>query len=92
MQILSKDVGTFKPENFDVFRESFATQDTMRIKVIDTIKKKNLCLFNSKWQEYKDWQNNCNTYEGTVMTIGIPSKRESVLKLINDLLDITKHY
>jgi hypothetical protein len=92
IQILNKDIGTFKPENFESFRESFSAQDTARLRVIDTMRKRKITRFNKKWHEYKEWQDNCKTYQGTVITIGTQSSRESILKVINELLNIAKHY
>lgn len=92
IQILSKEPLTFRPDDFVTFQKLFISQNTAKLKLTDTMNNRNLNRFNSKWQEYKDWQDNCNTYERTVMTIGIASNRECVLKVINELLDIAKYY
>ncbi len=92
IQILSKEAGSFKESDFFEFTNLFGEQDTNRIKILGTMRSCRVKKFNKKWAKYQEWQGQCNTYESTVMIIGLESKRRNILGVINDLLDTAKHY
>ncbi|MCX5817144.1 MAG: hypothetical protein NTX75_13060 [Proteobacteria bacterium] len=91
IKILTKETGTFKQEDFINFKNTFDSQNTIMLKMQDRLKGNRLRRFNEKWQEYKDCQKYCETYEFTVMAIGIESNRQRLLELIYEILKISKH-
>lgn len=92
IKILTKDAGTFRQEDFVNFENTFDSQNTIMFKMQDRLKGKRLRRFNEKWQEYKEWQKNCETYESTVMTIGIESNRQKLIVMIDEILKIAKKH
>ena len=90
IQILSKEPGTFTQNDFISFQGLFPTQETTMLKLRDLLKSQTLRRFDNCWTEYKNWAEQCNTYEHCVITIGIKSNREKLLHIIHELQKIAK--
>lgn len=91
IQILSRDPVTFKPEDFTNFTDAFHVQEVTALKIQDSLLSNQLNRFNIRWNEYKEWQKTCDSYESTVKILSLQSKRKQIIIVIKELLDITKN-
>lgn len=70
IQILIKESGTFTPDDFRNFITYYSVQETAMLRILVELNKRSIIKFKGKWNEYRNWQKQCNeNYEMCVMTI-----------------------